>query len=289
MIDFSDCKLSGIYYGGSERKKGVIYKGSPYILKFRKDTPFGQRNNDVCEYIGSHIFNMLGIEAQVTLLGLYNGERVVACKDFVSNEEKFVPFNDVGESSLDRDKEKYTYSYLDIIELIEANKKLTNIQEEVETFFDIFVVDALIGNFDRHGGNWGFIKENELYRQAPIFDNGSCLYPNIVDESQMEKILNDKELINERIYKFPRSQILLHGEKSSYFDVISSLEFEECNKALERIYKRIDMDKIKYMIDNIDILSNTEKNFYKVMLKERYEKIIKYSYEQLKEQNYERD
>ena len=34
-------------------------------------------------------------------------------------------------------------------------------------------MDALLGNFDRHGANWGFIKEDNKYTIAPIFDNGS--------------------------------------------------------------------------------------------------------------------
>ena len=41
-------------------------------------------------------------------------------------------------------------------------------------------MDALLGNFDRHGANWGFIKEDNKYTIAPIFDNGSCLFPNLV-------------------------------------------------------------------------------------------------------------
>ena len=36
-------------------------------------------------------------------------------------------------------------------------------------FWDIYVVDALIGNFDRHGGNWGFLKKNYKKRRVSIF------------------------------------------------------------------------------------------------------------------------
>ena len=48
-------------------------------------------------------------------------------------------------------------------------------------------MDALLGNFDRHGANWGFIKEDNKYTIAPIFDNGSCLFPNLVDEEEMKE------------------------------------------------------------------------------------------------------
>lgn len=148
--------------------------------------------------------------------------------------------------------------------------------------FLIYIVDALIGNFDRHGANWGFLKKNNKYKLAPVFDNGSSLYPQMINEDEMKMIINNEEEIDKRVYTFPTSQIKLHNNKSSYFEVISSLEFNECNKALKRIYKLIDMDKINLLIDELN-LSDIHKEFYKVMLKARYDKIIKYSYEKLME------
>ena len=53
-------------------------------------------------------------------------------------------------------------------------------------------MDVVLGNFDRHGANWGFIKEDNKYTIAPIFDNGSCLFPNLVDEEEMREIMNQK-------------------------------------------------------------------------------------------------
>jgi len=77
-------------------------------------------------------------------------------KDFTSADEIFVPFNDVGDSSLDQDKERFQYSYSDIMDMLEANRKLTVVEETVDTFWDMFIMDAFLGNFDRHGSNWGF-------------------------------------------------------------------------------------------------------------------------------------
>lgn len=83
-------------------------KDEEYILKFQKETPFGLRFNHISEYLGSHIFQLLSISVQETCLGIYKGERVVACKNFIPNDAIFVPFNDVGESTLDNDKNLYT-------------------------------------------------------------------------------------------------------------------------------------------------------------------------------------
>ena len=283
IYNFSNYQSSGKSYGGSEKKIGISINGFPYMLKFQKRTPFGFKNNIISEYIGSHIYQLLNINCQDTYLGTYNGENVVACKDFVINDYQFVPFNDIGESTIEEDRDQYQYSYDDIVSLLLANKKLTNVDDTISSFFDIYIVDALIGNFDRHGGNWGFLKKNNMYYLAPVFDNGSCLYPSLTDEDEMRKIINDEEQINMRVYKFPTSQIQLNGKKSSYYEVISSLEFEEINNALLRIYPLIDLNKIYSIIDGISIISDIHKTFYKAMIQARYKLILKYSYNKLME------
>lgn len=49
-----------------------------------------------------------------------------------------------------------------------------------EHFWDMFIVDAFIGNFDRHNGNWGFLynKHTDEMTIAPIYDCAKCLNPN---------------------------------------------------------------------------------------------------------------
>lgn len=281
-MDFSRYPLSGKYYGGTERKLGITIKGMPYMLKFQKKTAFGNRNNHISEYIGCHVFEYLGFEVQETFLGTYKGEDVVACKDFNFGDIQFVPFNDVGESSLDQDKEKYQYDYEDIVQMLKDNAKLTDVSHSIKFFWRMYIVDALLGNFDRHGGNWGFIKENEQYRIAPVFDNGSCLFSNLIDEKEMMEIIESEEETKKRVFQFPTSQIKLHGKKSSYYEVISSLEFDECCEALVYIYDKINIEEIYTIVDETDFLSDVQRRFYKHMLKSRYELIIRDSYNRLK-------
>ena len=278
--DFSNYKLSNILYGGSERKLGILINDEPYMLKFQKNTKFGKRNNHLSEFLGSHIFELLGFNVHKTYLGKYKGEFVVACKDFVINGYEFVPFNDVGESTIETDKETYQYTYEDIVLLLEKNRKITNVDETISIFFEMYIVDALLGNFDRHGANWGFLKKENKYQLAPIFDNGSCLFPQLVNEDEMNYILNNENELNERIYKFPTSQIKLGNKKSSYYEVISSLKYKECNEALIKIYPKVDINKIGELINSLDI-STIHKNFYTSIIMERYKKILKHSYDKL--------
>ena len=282
MIDYSRYSEENRYYSGAERKKSILISGKPYLIKFQKNSREGLRFNHVSEYLGSHIFSLLGMETQETYLGTYKDENVVVIQDFIGENEVFVPFNGVGDSSLEQDKENYQYSYEDIMDMLQDNIKLTDVEQTIDLFWDMFIVDALIANFDRHGSNWGFIKKDNKYRLSPVFDNGSSLFPQLNTDEKIDAVLGSQEEIEMRIYKFPTSQVKYQGKKSSYYEIISSLAFKECNNALIRIVERIDFDKINTLIDSIENISEKRKEFYKTILKQRYEKILLKSYHELK-------
>ena len=49
-----------------------------------------------------------------------------------------------------------------------------------KSFGILFIIDSLIGNTDRHNGNWGFLvnKKTGQVTFSPIYDCGSCLKSN---------------------------------------------------------------------------------------------------------------
>lgn len=281
MRDYSMYEKTPVMFSGAERKFEIVIDGHRYIVKFQKNSEIGLTFNHVSEYLGSHIFQAIGIPVQETFLGTYDGKNVVVMKNFLGPEDALVAFNGVGESSLERDKELYQYTYEDITAMLRENMKSTNVEETIDRFWDMFIVDALIGNFDRHGGNWGFIKRNNQYRIAPVYDNGSSLYPKLNTDERIEAVLASEEEINERIYRFPTSHIKVKNRKSSYFEVISSLQFDACNEALKRIVPRINLGRINSIIDEIEGISEVRKRFYQVMLQQRYDKILMHAFRQL--------
>lgn len=281
MRDFSKYEKTPVMFPGAEKKFEIIIDGHRYIVKFQKNSEVGLTYNYISEYLGSHIFQSIGIPVQETFLGTYDGKNVVVMKNFLEPEDALVAFNGVGESSLERDKELYQYTYEDITAMLTENMKSTNVAETIERFWDMLIVDALIGNFDRHGGNWGFIKRDNKYRIAPVYDNGSSLYPKLNTDEKIAEVLANQEEIDKRIYQFPTSHIKVKNRKSSYFEVISSMQFEACNEALKRIVPRIDLERINRIIDEIEEISELRKQFYKTMLQQRYEKILMYSYRML--------
>ncbi len=169
----------------------------------------------------------------------------------------------------------------EVIETIE-NQLIYDVNELKEFFWQMFIVDSLVGNFDRHNGNWGFLI-NESIRKveiAPIYDCASCLFPQLTDE-RIAEIIDDDEEMNARVFVFPTSSLKIDDKKINYFEYISSLKNEDCNKALLKLFPKIDLEKINLIIDNTPYISNIRKQFYKKILKLRYDEILKVNYNKL--------
>lgn len=141
-------------------------------------------------------------------------------------------------------------------------------------FWKMFAADALLGNFDRHNGNWGVIvNENTMeVRMAPVYDNGSCLYPQLTDE-QMKAIMKDPKEIENRIYVFPNSALKEQDRKINYFSFLSTTKNKDCIEALRYVQQHYNEEKIKNILAKAPI-SNVKKEFYLLIIKERKNKII---------------
>ena len=292
MIDFSSCHtLKKTYAGANGNKISVMYENEVWMIKFpgfaKINDNLHYTNGCVSEYLGCHIFNELGVPAQETLLGTYSSggkERlVVACKDFTTSGEVIQDFASLKNQMIDSERNGYGTELSDILETLEE-QKLYDSKELKEHFWNVFIIDALIGNWDRHNGNWGFLYDfkNDEIRLAPIFDCGSSLYPQ-ADLKIMKEVLDKQQATNDRIYNRPVSVLQNQGKRINYFDFISSLENEDCNEALKRISSRIDINKLYDLVDKTPGLNEIQVMFYKHMLTERKEKIIDFSLKRLKE------
>lgn len=146
----------------------------------------------------------------------------------------------------------------------------------------MFVIDAFIGNWDRHNGNWGFLynQETDQMEIAPIFDCGSSLFPQI-DDGLIKKVLSSKTEMNARVYDVPTSAIFINGKRANYHKVITSLEYKDCNEAIKRIVPRINFGEIDDLIEGIEELSRLQKDFLKKILKLRKEIILDTAFEKL--------
>ena len=284
MIDFTECVEELNNYKGSEKKKTLVYDNKKYLVKFpdpirEKNKNISYINNAFSEYVGSNIFRLIGFKPQNTILGkyFYNGKEkiVCGCEDFTDNNNILYEFENLALST-NPDK-KIGAELEDILEVIDESKMI-DIVDTKEKFWDMFLIDSIIGNTDRHNGNWGFILNNKTKKItfAPIYDCGSCLNP-MLEDKEIEK-LNEAELKNLAINCY--SCIKENGKKINYITYIKSMKNEECNRAICRMFKKIDINEINRFIDKIQYMSDTRKQFYKKIIKLRYD-IIKEVYEKL--------
>ncbi len=291
-IDFTNCKriIGRAYNGANGKKIAVEYEGENYMLKFppsgnKKPTELSYTNSSISEHIASSIFNMIGVKAQKTKLGTFTVNSkvkiVCACKDFTDKNKNLYDFCSIKNTVIDSEHNGTGTELSDVLETIEK-QQFVSPKELLEHFWNVFVVDALLGNFDRHNGNWGFLfnDETQTAEIAPVFDCGSCLLPQ-ADEKVMKTILENEDQLNARIFQFPTSAIKLNDRKINYYDFISSMENEDCNKAILRIVPNIDIEFIYAFIDDIIYISDLQKKFYKTYIVARYEKILLPTYRKL--------
>lgn len=283
MIDFTNLpRRNKTYAGANGSKIAVLLNNEQYMLKFpapaSRNNRMSYANGCVSEYLGSHIFELIGIPAQKTILGTFtrNGKEklVVACKDFTTNDTVLQDFASLKNTIIDSEHNGYGTELADILKAIDEQQAIDPFVLK-KHFWDMFIVDALIGNWDRHNGNWGFLYYNKTDELtiAPIYDCGSSLFPQ-ADEEIMRAVLNNPAERNFRIFNIPLSGIKQDNKKINYFDFISSLTSKGCNAALKRITQRIDMQKIFQLIEETPYISNLQKDFYKTIILERKEKIL---------------
>lgn len=290
IVDFTNLpKRNKMYAGANGSKISVIYEGEQYMLKFpplpTKNKEMSYSNSCFSEYLGCQIFKSIGVPVQETLLGTYTvkGKEkiVVACKDFTKPGITIQDFASLKNQIIDSERNGYGTELNDILHTFDEQTAVDKVVV-TERFWDMFIVDAFIGNWDRHNGNWGFLYDavTDKMEPAPVYDCGSSLYPQ-ADNGIMEGILSNENELKYRIYEIPTSSIMVNGKKIKYFDFISSLQNEDCNRALKRIVPKIDMNEIKRIIDETPFITDLQKRFYLTMLEKRKKRILDFSLEKL--------
>lgn len=249
------------------------------------------------EYIGSHIYKSINIPVHETKLGIKDGRVVVACKDFRKNINtiRFDDYNAINNlyvSGLEEKLSSYSSSSARMVDIdgvmivMDNNPRFLKHPELKERFWDMFIIDALIGNNDRNNGNWGMLVDSITNKMsvAPVFDNGASFACNNDDE-RLKLILLDENRFNQSAYE-SRICTFSTGEKLiNPLKYIESLDNTDCNKALIRIIPRINIEKIKKIINEIPnefngikIISDIRKEFYCKYIEYAYEKSLYPSY-----------
>ena len=266
MINFTNCKEELNNYKGSEKKKTLIYDGKKYLVKFpdpirEKNKNISYINNAFSEYIGSNIFKMVGFSTQNTIIGVYKyneKEKIVcACEDFTDSNKVLYEFENLALST-NPDK-KIETELTDILNVLDENK-IISIPKIKEKFWDMFAIDSLIGNTDRHNGNWGFLLDTKTNKIefAPIYDCGSCLNP-MIDDDEIKKYIGEVSYYFEEEY---REYVL---------NIIIEYPYRHLGKgkvALELLCKQAKESGLRFLCDDIETNNPAKKLFLDLGFKE---------------------
>lgn len=265
-------------YAGSEKKKTVLMDdGNKYLLKFpdpirEKGKDLSYINNAISEYISCSIYNIIGISAQKTILGEYIDEKgkqkiACACQDVRKNGEMMYEINKLELSSIDNTHARtLSFSYMDEV----FNKMDDTISKELlsDFYYKMFIVDAFIGNTDRHNGNWALLQSSDDIRISPVYDCGSSLAP-LVDESVVSSDAGVKCAMN-------TSSVLVDDKEKriKYCEFFKNELSPRVQKALLQVVPNINLDEVDKLVFNTEYISKNRQDFYFSFLHTTYEKIL---------------
>lgn len=299
IYDINRCEQNDKTYGGTAGVKiGITLNGYDYLVKYpgklkdanMKNVEISYSNSPVCEYIGCKIYESLGIPVQKTWLGTRNGKIVVICGDFLKTGETIIPFKDIKATfepaftDPQGDITNGTGTILkEVLRTLEEQPLSVKNPALKTRFWDMFVVDALIGNPDRNNENWGLIRDmHRNYRLTPVFDCGNCLNNKLSDQQMMAYLSDPKSLKEAAIQRpciFERAPL----KRINPYKYISQMNNPDCNEAVKRIVPNINIPEIETIITDIpdDILSTVAKDFYIQLMTMRFELVLQPAYEQL--------
>ncbi len=315
MINFDKLRsLPGWVGGNSGYKERKLIDDEVWILKFAKSTAGMKRvelsytTAPLSEYLGSHIFEMLGIPVQKTMLGICNNELVVACKDFndYANHINLITY-DLIKNEYQEDLRKLIEQTLtdsqdlghgtnlkEIIYNLELNPTLQNIPDAKDFFWNMVLVDGLIKNNDRNSGNWG-IMGNDLEPDfpvvmAPVYDNGAA-FSNKLSDRQMLEILNDKTRLMQSSCHVDTG--FDYNGKFLEFRELLEIQNDDLKAAILRMTPIISnrLQDIKKFIadipvemDGYRIISDIQREFYYRGMEECFSKLIRPRYDFIREE-----
>lgn len=301
LLDFDSFPADSIlpfgdYGGNSCGKSQLEWRNATWMVKYpsnrvekRKDRNkvLSYDTSPISEWLGSHVYQQIGLPVQETVIGVYQGRIIVACKHIYEPVERLLNFRGLmrawregtGYRLARRATDRYAFLN-DIYKVIDGNFFIQNIGLK-EHFWNMFVVDMLIGNHDRNTGNWGIIQNTsniKNIRISPVFDNASSFFPQWTLERTRNFLKDRKNAAN----------TLLKGEGSPFLDDIGNeihpirclnipplFKYKaDFNAAMQRIVPRININSIFSLIGQLEdegIIAQESADLYRFAINVRYE------------------
>jgi hypothetical protein len=283
MIDFDKGERRFNKFLGSEKKDTVFIDGITYMIKYpdpirakKRRGIISYKNNQFSGYMGSRIFASCDINAQEVVLGYFTDrstgkkKTVVGCKDFTQDGVTLYEMEKLA-NPIATDEGRLTTTIENVRRIINETELITDKKAIIDGFWDMFVIDALIGNKDRHFGNWGIIEKDGVVSIAPVYDCGSSLGA-MLEDTEMAELLESLGLLKLEEYNIS-SVYSMDGKRLFYHEIFKNPP-EDLKNAIIRTVPNINMDMIHKVVDSVSAMSDIRKTYLKKAMSMRFEQII---------------
>ena len=206
---------------GMLKKAWIIEDGTRYLLKGGYKNEILQPFNEV---LASMICDRLGFDHVTYTLDTYKDMVVSKCPCFINKDTELVTAYQIRNNTKRHDN---TLDYEDYIKELESH----GIEKAREKLENMYILDFLIMNEDRHLNNFGIIRDVNTLKWldiCPIFDNGQSLNIPYYDEDE----------------------VIISGHGRLFYEV---KPFDEIIKIVKK-KKRIDISKLENIPEEFDKL-----------------------------------
>lgn len=303
LVDFGKYERSIRTYGGNAgRKIGVLDANhEPWMVKFPEPTK-GMRGNvasyttsPLSEWLGSHIYGLLGIPVHETSLGICEGKVVCGCKDFTYPDLRLHEFHEVKNSIPDemagyeeRPSDGRSLYLGDVIAALSCLGGPYAAFDASTRFWDMFVVDGFIGNSDRNNGNWGFLSQSDdVIGLAPVYDNGNAFFNKRRDSTTEQRLLDDNLILQDAVGASLSCYLSRDGHRISPMRFIGEGQVQDCMQAVGRFLERLDLNALHDLIGSVpetaldaELLPESVKEFHLQVLTSRVREVMLPAYAQ---------
>ena len=206
---------------GMLKKAWIIENGTRYLIKGGYKNEILQPFNEV---LASEICRRLEFNHVPYTIDIYKDTVVSKCPCFINKDSEFITAYQIKKCMKKHDDKQ---DYEDYIKVLENN----GIKDARIKLENMYILDFLIMNEDRHLNNFGIIRDVNTLKWldvAPIFDNGQSLNIEYYDENELH----------------------ISGEGRFFYEI---MPFDEIIKVVKDI-KRIDISKLDGIVEWFDEL-----------------------------------
>ena len=278
IVDYSDWNEEELPVSGIREKVWLSNPstGETGLFKFPKTDYTGDY---WAEKLAFELGMLAGIEVANTELGTYKGRKGSFSYNILGDNENLLEGHIIIGDMLEFSTSTEIYEQLGCNYSIQLLEEV--LAERFVLFLKVLVFDCLIGNTDRHHGNWGFIADDSgnWLRLAPLYDNGSSLCylerPERITLMEKDQMMKDAAL-----YTKAKSQIGFGDIRpADHFSIFSYL----CDKyrysmmqIMNNLERSITDKEISGLLERFSdaTISSQMKEFIKLYLSKRKSRML---------------